>query len=48
MPKRIAGEPLNEFLSKFMGSKREKKQFPSPKQRLAVGFAEAKEASKRK
>jgi hypothetical protein len=48
VPERHAGEPLNKFISRFVGSKREKKQFPSVKQRLAVGYSEAKEAAKRK
>jgi hypothetical protein len=47
MPTRKAGEPLNAFISRFVGSKREKGQFPKLKQRLAFGYAEAKRESKR-
>ena len=42
MPERKSGEPLNAFLSRFVGSKREKKQFPSLKQRLAIAYSESK------
>lgn len=47
MTKRQEGEPLSEFISRFVGSKREKKQFPNVKQRLAVGYSEAKEKSRK-
>lgn len=43
MPAREKGEKLSDFISRFMGSKREQKQFPQVKQRLAVGYAEARE-----
>lgn len=43
MPAREKGEKLSDFISRFVGSKREQKQFPSTRQRLAVGYAEAKE-----
>lgn len=42
MPLREKGEPLNEFIGRFVKSKREKKKFPKIKQRLAVGYSEAK------
>ena len=42
MPERHAGEPLNKFIGRFVKSKREKKQFPKLKQRLAVGYKEAR------
>lgn len=48
MPMRKEGEPLNQFISRFVGSKREKKKFPDTKQRLAVGYAEAKEKAKKR
>jgi hypothetical protein len=47
MPKRTPGESLNEFLGKFMKSKHDKKKWPKRKQRLAVGFAEAREGARR-
>lgn len=47
MPLRAKGEPLSKFIGRFVGSKREKKQFPDIKQRLAVSYAEAREQSKR-
>jgi hypothetical protein len=42
MPARSAGEPLNAFMKKFMRDKHDKKKWPDKKQRLAVGFAEAR------
>jgi hypothetical protein len=45
MPERRKGEPLNAFLSRFVSSKKEKKQFSNVKQRLAVGYAEARRAA---
>lgn len=42
MPERKSGEPLNAFLGRFVSNKREKKHFPSLKQRLAVAYSEAK------
>lgn len=42
MPERTQGEPLNKFIARFVGSKRERKNFPSLKQRLAVAYGEAK------
>lgn len=47
MPARKAGEKLSDFLGRFVSSKRETKKFPEIKQRLAVGYAEAREASKK-
>jgi hypothetical protein len=44
---REAGEPLNKFMKRFMKSKPDKKKWPSQKPRLALGYAEAKEHSKR-
>ena len=43
MPKRESGEPLSKFISRFVGDKAEEKKFPDRKQRLAVGYAEARE-----
>ena len=48
MPERKKGEPLNKFISRFAGSKREVKQFPNVKQRIAVGYAEAREKAKKR
>ena len=47
MPERRKGEPLNAFIGRFVGSKREQKQFPKVKQRLAVSYKEAREHAKR-
>ncbi len=47
MPSREKGEKLSDFISRFIGSKREKKDFPNIKQRLAVGYSEAKEQSRK-
>ncbi len=46
MPEKRAGEPLSAFIGRFVGNKREKRKFPSIKQRLAVGYAEAKRATR--
>ena len=46
MPAREKGEPLNEFIARFVGSKRERKQFPKLKQRLAVGYSEARQQAR--
>lgn len=49
MPQRKEGEKLSDFISRFVGSKREERKFPSTKQRLAVGYQEARQqASKEK
>jgi len=48
VPERTKGEPLNKFIGRFMKSKRERKEFPEEKQRLAVGYAEAKRGAERK
>jgi hypothetical protein len=48
MPERSKGQPLNEFIGKFMSDKHDKKKWPKQKQRLAVGYAEAKERSKKR
>jgi hypothetical protein len=48
MPERTKGEPLNKFLGRFMKSKADQKKWPERKQRLAVGYAEAKKAIERK
>jgi hypothetical protein len=47
MPKRESGEPLSKFISRFVGDKAEEKKFPDRKQRLAVGYAEARESAKK-
>jgi hypothetical protein len=46
MPERRRGEPLNKFVSRFVSSKREEKQFKNKKQRLAVAYSEARRGSK--
>jgi len=48
VPERKSGEPLNQFIARFVKSKRERKAFPDEKQRLAVGYAEAREAAKKR
>lgn len=48
MPKRNEGEPLSHFIGRFMRSKRERREFPERKQRLAVGYSEAREGAKRR
>ena len=45
MPTREPGEPLNKFIARFMSAKQDQKW--KPKQRLAVGYAEARKAAKR-
>jgi hypothetical protein len=42
MPKRASGEKLSHFISRFVKSKRERRKFPDVKQRLAVGYSEAR------
>jgi hypothetical protein len=48
MPERRAGEPLSAFIGRFAKSKRERRKFPELKQRLAVGYAEARRAARSK
>jgi hypothetical protein len=47
MPERQRGESLSKFIGRFVGSKRERKQFPDQKQRLAVAYSEARSAAKK-
>jgi len=47
MPARQKGEPLGKFISRFVSSKHEEDEFPDIKQRLAVGYSEAKKRSKK-
>jgi hypothetical protein len=47
MPERHRGEPLSKFIGRFVNSKRERKQFPDIKQRLAVGYSEARQAARK-
>jgi hypothetical protein len=47
MPTREKGEPLSAFIGRFVSSKRERKQFPELKQRLAIGYSEARERSRK-
>jgi hypothetical protein len=46
MPVREKGEALSKFIARFVGSKREKREFPKLKQRLAVGYSEARQAAR--
>ncbi len=48
MPARHKGEKLSSFISRFVANKREEEKFPKIKQRLAVGYAEAKEQSRKR
>ena len=47
MPQRKGGEKLSDFIGRFVSSGREKRQFPKTQQRLAVGYAEAREQAKK-
>jgi hypothetical protein len=47
MPVRHEGEKLSDFIGRFVGSKREKRKFPDLKQRLTVGYSEARERSRK-
>lgn len=47
MPKRDEGEKLSSFIGRFVSSDREKRKFPEVKQRLAVGYSEAREQSRK-
>jgi hypothetical protein len=47
MPLRERGEKLSHFIGRFVSSKRERKQFPDIKQRLAVGYSEARQAARK-
>ena len=48
MPSPEGGEKLSSFISRYMGSKKANKDFPSQKQRAAVAYSEYKEAKKKK
>lgn len=47
MPLRHKGEKLSAFIGRFVESKHERKKFPDIKQRLAVGYSEARQAAKK-
>ena len=47
MPERKRGEKLSHFIGRFVKSKHEEHQFPNIKQRLAVGYSEARRHAKR-
>ncbi len=47
MPKRNEGEKLSSFIGRFVSSRREERKFPEVKQRLAVGYSEAREQAKK-
>jgi hypothetical protein len=45
--KREEGEKLSDFISRFMSNKRDDKKYPDVKQRLALGYSDARERSKK-
>jgi hypothetical protein len=47
MPARREGEKLSSFIGRFVSNKREERKFPEKAQRLAVGYAEAREQAKK-
>lgn len=47
MPAREKGEKLSHFIGRFVASKHEERKFPNIKQRLAVGYSEARERAKK-
>lgn len=47
MPTRKEGESLSSFIGRFVGNKRERRKFPNLKQRLAVGYSEARRRSEK-
>lgn len=47
MPQRREGEKLSSFIGRFVSSKREEKKYPEVKQRIAVGYAEARERTRK-
>lgn len=47
MPDPKKGEPLNEFVSRYMGSKEARKSFPKQSQRAAVAYSEFKRKKKK-
>ncbi len=46
MPERRPGEKLSSFVGRFVSNKRDKKKWPSIKQRLAVAYSEGGEKRK--
>ena len=48
MPEVEKGESLNTFVSRYMGSKRSRKDFPDQKQRAAVAYSEFRQKKKKK
>jgi hypothetical protein len=47
MPERKKGEPLNAFISRFVSNKAERQRVPKLKQRLAIGYSEARREARR-
>jgi len=47
VPARERGEKLSDFIGRFVGNKRERRRFPELKQRLAVGYSEARQQAKK-
>jgi hypothetical protein len=43
MPAREKGEKLSDFIGRFVSSKRAQRKLPETRQRLAVGYSEARE-----
>lgn len=48
MPERKKGEPLNEFIGRYVSSEEAEKHFPDKKQRLAVAYSEARKKAKKR
>ena len=48
MPEVRKGESLKDFVGKYMGSKRARKDFPKQSQRAAVAYSEYREAKKKR
>jgi hypothetical protein len=47
MPSVEKGEKLSDFVAKYMGSKKARKDFPEQKQRAAVAYSEFREKKKK-
>jgi hypothetical protein len=47
MPQKRHGEKLSDFIGRFVANDRERRKFPNVKQRLAVGYAEARQQARK-
>lgn len=47
MASRKSGEKLSDLIERFLSPKRDEKSSPDVKQRLAMGYSEAREQAKR-